>query len=185
MGEPFQDAESERFVARYIERGPLSLEKLSITDDLVIYTSSDGRAREFDALEFLALLSCQIPKPYESVTRYYGYYSCRARGKRAKIAAQALAEAQPMENPIEKCEQEISKPSSSWARCIKRIFEVDPLECPRCQSKMRIIAFINDPYAIAKIMESLNIEKFHPPPRIPDYTSHDESLFQDYTPEYE
>lgn len=57
LGEPFQDSESEHFVARYIERGPVSLEKLSITDDIITYTTKDGTAHEFDALEFLALLS--------------------------------------------------------------------------------------------------------------------------------
>ena len=34
LGDPFDDKESEQFVARYIERAPLSLEKLSIQDDI-------------------------------------------------------------------------------------------------------------------------------------------------------
>ncbi len=83
---PFHDKESEQFVARYIERSPLSLEKLSIQDDIVTYTTKDGAAHEFDALEFLAALSVHIPKTYESITRYYGRYSCRRRGERAKLA---------------------------------------------------------------------------------------------------
>jgi len=86
MSEPFHDDESERFVARYIERAPLSLEKLSIQDDIVSYTTKEGVAHEFDALEFLALLSCQVPAPYESLTRYFGRYSCRRRGERAKLS---------------------------------------------------------------------------------------------------
>ena len=71
MGDPFQDKESEQFVARYIrlrrdyggqvERAPLSLEKLSIQDDIVTDTTKDGAAHEFDALECLAQLSCHIP----------------------------------------------------------------------------------------------------------------------------
>jgi hypothetical protein len=44
------------------------------------------RRGKFDALEFLAQLSCHIPKTYESITRYYGRYSCRRRGERAKLA---------------------------------------------------------------------------------------------------
>jgi hypothetical protein len=60
MGDPFHDKESEQFVARYIERAPLSLEKLSIQDDIVSYTTKDGAAYEFDALEFLAALSVHI-----------------------------------------------------------------------------------------------------------------------------
>jgi len=35
LGDPFQDEESEKFVARYIERGPISLQKLSIQDDIL------------------------------------------------------------------------------------------------------------------------------------------------------
>ena len=51
LGNPFHDKESEQFVVRYIERSPLSLEKLSIQDDIVTYTTKDGAAQEFDALE--------------------------------------------------------------------------------------------------------------------------------------
>lgn len=47
---------------RCIERAPLSLEKLSIQDDIVTYTTKDGAAHEFEALEFLAALSCHVPE---------------------------------------------------------------------------------------------------------------------------
>ena len=67
-GDAFDDAESERFVARYVERGPISLEKLAVEDDLVIYTTKDGKAHEFSALDFLALLTSHIPNTYESIT---------------------------------------------------------------------------------------------------------------------
>jgi hypothetical protein len=66
---------SAQFVARYIERGPVSLQKLSLDGEIVTYTTKDGTAHEFDGLEFLARLSSHIPKPYESLTRYYGWYS--------------------------------------------------------------------------------------------------------------
>jgi len=90
--DPFHDKESEQFVARYIERAPLSLEKLSIQDDIVTYTTKDGAAHEFDALEFLATLSAHVPKTYESITRYYGRYSSRRRGERAKLNAPLATE---------------------------------------------------------------------------------------------
>ena len=31
---------------------------------------------------------------------------------------------------------------SSWAALVKRVFEVDPLACPKCGSEMKVIAFI-------------------------------------------
>ena len=83
LGEPFHDSDSKKFVARYIERGPISLQKLSIQDDIITYSTKDGTAHEFDPLEFLALITSHIPQKYESITRYYGHYSSRLRGKRA------------------------------------------------------------------------------------------------------
>jgi hypothetical protein len=145
-------------VARYIERGPLSLEKLSITDDIVSYSTKDGATHEFDALEFLALMSCHIPKPYESVTRYYGWYSCRARGERAKRS--------PIPDSAETEEQKTA-PSVSWATCMKRLFEINPLECPRCKSQMRLLAFLTNEHEIFKIADALRIPRALAPPKIP------------------
>ena len=174
IGEPFDDEGSEKFVARYVERGPISLEKLAIQDDIVNYTTKDGTAHEFDALEFLALLSAHIPKPYESITRYYGWYSCRKRGGRNKRS--------PSESS-EDLHEPTHKPSSSWARCIKQIYELDPLECPRCKSQMRILAFVHDPLEIKKIMQSLGLPQFRAPPPIPDFFQHNEIL--DDIPDYD
>jgi hypothetical protein len=123
MGDSFHDKESEQFVARYIERAPLSLEKLSIQDDIVTYTTKDGAAHEFDTLEFLAALSVHIPKTYESLTRYYGRYSCRRRGGRAKLSPT------PPDEHESDYRQEFRR--SSWAACIKRIYEIDPLQVPQ------------------------------------------------------
>jgi len=44
-----------------------------------------------------------------------------------------------------------NKPSSSWARCISQVYEVDPLECPKCKEQMRIISFIHDSVERRKI----------------------------------
>ncbi len=39
------------------------------------------------------------------------------------------------------------------AELLRRIFEVDPLECPRCGQTMRIVAFITEPQVIDRILE--------------------------------
>lgn len=170
VGDPFTEEDRTRFVARYIERGPLSLQKLSITDDIVSYSTNDGRAHEFDPLEFLALLSAQIPKLYESVTRYYGWYSCRRRGERARST------------PAETTTQEqITEPSVSWAACMKRVFEINPLECPRCKATMRIVAFLTNEREILKIADSLRIPRAQAPPRIP--RTPPQELFDDLPPD--
>ncbi len=38
---------------------------------------------------------------------------------------------------------------------IKKVYEADPLVCPRCEGAMRIIAFIDQPEVIEKILTHL------------------------------
>ena len=132
-----------------------------MVDDLVVYTTKDGATHEFDALEFLARLSAHIPNSYESITRYYGWYSCRARGEHKKRDSQSQA---PTTEPLP---ERTDPPSSSWAACIKQVYEIDPLECPKCKGKMRIVAFVQDPQAITKIMQSLGLPDYTAPPPLP------------------
>jgi len=59
---------------------------------------------------------------------------------------------------------------ANWARLIKKIFQVDPLECPRCHGPMRIISFIEDPAVIKKILQHLKlweVPKRSPPAKPP------------------
>ena len=133
------------------------------------------RRGKFDALEFLAVLSVHIPKTYESITRYYGRYSCRRRGERAKLSPP------PPDEPESDYRREFLR--SSWAACIKRIYEIDPLECPKCETQMRIIAFIQDAHSIKDIMKSQGIPDFQAPPRIPTFIDTSHSI--DEFPEYE
>lgn len=42
-----------------------------------------------------------------------------------------------------------------WAELIRRIYEVDPLVCPRCGGTMRIIAFLTEPGVIRAILKHL------------------------------
>jgi len=39
-------------------------------------------------------------------------------------------------------------PSRGWAGMIKKIYEVDPLLCPRCGGQMSILTFIEEPKVI-------------------------------------
>ena len=42
-----------------------------------------------------------------------------------------------------------------WRELIKRVYEVDPLVCPRCHAEMRVIAFIIDHAVVDKILRHL------------------------------
>ena len=105
----------------------------------------------FDALEWLAAMCSHVPNKGEQMVRYYGYYSNVSRGKRQK-------ENQDGHIPYI-LEQEGSKKEcrKNWARLIQKIYEVDPLTCPKCHGRMRIISFIEDEEVIKKILKHLGL----------------------------
>ena len=47
--------------------------------------------------------------------------------------------------------------SKTRRECIKKIWEVDPLCCPKCGGEMKIISFITDLKTIRKILEHLGL----------------------------
>ncbi len=161
LGESFQDSESSKFVARYIERGPLSLERLAVTETSVVYTTKGGEQHTYDPLDFLALLCSHVPRPYESLTRFYGVYSSRVRGEQKK--AEQRRQEETGQGSVAPEEEAPTKASSSWAACIKRVYEINPLECPKCKATMRVIAFVTDEKALARIMKSQGIPEQKPP----------------------
>jgi len=47
--------------------------------------------------------------------------------------------------------------NSAWATFIQKVYEIDPLECPRCSGPMRVISFITDPLVVRRILEHLGL----------------------------
>ena len=56
-------------------------------------------------------------------------------------------------------ENSITSPArrKSWARLIQKIYEVDPLICPKCAGSMKIIAFIEQAEVIKKILQHVGL----------------------------
>ena len=84
------------------------------------------------------------------MVRYYGYYSNKCRGQRKKAGSGEI-------------EPSVTEPTASfasrksWAHLIQKIYEVDPLLCPRCFSEMRVISVIEDPDVMEKILKHLGL----------------------------
>jgi len=51
----------------------------------------------------------------------------------------------------------------SWARRLKRVFDIDIEYCPRCGGRLQIIAAIVDPRVLAKILTHLHLPARAPP----------------------
>jgi hypothetical protein len=77
------------------------------------------------------------------------------RARRAAAAAGGGAAAAPPSVAHEPASLEWRAARRRWALLIRRIYEIDPLVCPRCGGPMRIIAFITEPRVIGKILKHL------------------------------
>ena len=94
--------------------------------------------------------------------RYYGLYANAHRGKMRKTGADVFHV--PI---IEDTNRYV--PSKGWAEMIRKVFEVDPLICPRCGGEMKVISFIEDHKVIDRIIAYLKLTflaERPPPPRV-------------------
>jgi len=113
-------------LSRYIIRASFSQERMNYmaNESKVLYKSKNGNdSKEFDAVDFIASICSHIPNKNEQMVRYLGFYSNVCRGRRKK---QGSAES---EYVIEDGQYNIGC-SKSWARLIKKVYEVDLLVCP-------------------------------------------------------
>jgi hypothetical protein len=117
----------------------------------IIYRSKDNRQEKtFDALDWLAAMCSHIPDQREQMVRYYGFYSNVSRGLRQKENMDDLI-------PCVLKAEEKAEPNRHWARLIRKIYEVDPLTCPKCRGLMRVISIIEDQEVIDKILSHLGL----------------------------
>jgi len=183
---PAGSAKTREALAQYIVRPPVSLQNLLVdeggTDTVVCrapysdYFHTDTKA--FPAVEFLVELLQHLPDSRRRLIRTYGLYSSRARGTWSRqphlvrLAPEGWKRDHPPQPSLRIGPPEEPKPQLSvsakqsraaWARLIKKIYEADPLCCPRCHKPMKIIAVITDPAQVLKILRHL-IKKGTPPP---------------------
>ena len=168
------DREGLERLCRYMLRPPVSLQRLAWDEDAdtVTYTPRPGHHHRpnsdddlHDPKELLARAVMHIPEPRRHLVRYYGTFSnvVRARRKREIAGGDATPSHEALPPP--------SNPDMRAMRraLLRRIFEVDPLVCPRCGGAMRIIAFITEPKVIRQALQHLAAKGAHDrgPPAAP------------------
>lgn len=66
------------------------------------------------------------------------------------------AEEHPGFEPLpEAVEVDSAEYRQAWARLLAKVYEIDPFVCPQCGTEMRVIAFIQGPEEINKILAHL------------------------------
>ena len=164
---PAGDGRALEALARYCLRNPVSLARLqwapgSGTTTYLPQTGHDGdKAETLEALDFVARLLAHVPDPRRHLVHYYGAYSNVLRGK---LKAQGQAQqSEPHASgpgahsaPPPACASpSLAALHPGWAQLIRRVYEIDPLVCPRCQGVMRVVAFITERRVIRRILDHL------------------------------
>jgi hypothetical protein len=84
------------------------------------------------------------------MVRYYGLYANAHRGKVRKATHVPVA--------MEMLEEELPcVPSKGWAEMIRKVCEVDPMICPRCGGRTRVVAFLTEHAVVDRIIRHLEL----------------------------
>ena len=154
--------------ARYLARPPLAAARVKIVHSELIRIETPPHPRTgktealFDPVDFVHAVVSQVPDRGQHLVRYYGVYSCRARKKwreriggaeKKSVAGRLRLEwALPREGGAGESSAAPNTRRASWARLLKKIFEVDPLLCPRCQVPLQLVSVITEPKVVDKIL---------------------------------
>jgi hypothetical protein len=102
----------------------------------------------------MARLAALVPPPRVHLTRFHGVFAPHSRLRAAVTPAQrGIGAKQP---PADAAKPPTPRHvAMNWARRLKRVFGIEIEACARCGGKLKIIASIEEPQVIAKILSHL------------------------------
>jgi hypothetical protein len=159
-------------LARYVSRPPVATGRLSLTEGgYVRYTLKtpyrDGTTHAiFEPEDFIARLAALVPKPRAHLTRYHGVFA-PASPDRARVVPATHAAAASKATECGEAEATARRRSLTWAQRLKRVFAIDIEICRSCGGRLRVIASIEAPALIDRILEHLgrdgeSVDPAHP-----------------------
>ncbi len=121
-------------------------------------------------LEFIEKLVPLIPATNANQVRYHGVLAPGSSWRKAIVGSLAKKPNKPdgdcsdgtetLDDPL----PTLRPRRLGWAQRIKRVLDIDVLTCRRCNSKRKIIAFIQQPAVARQILQHLGLP--HQPPPI-------------------
>jgi len=117
-------------------------------------------------VEFVRRLAALIPPPRKHVVRYYGALgpcsplrgavNAATRGKATSAELEAgygfTAAARAAREVRKAAKKAASAALRSWAACVRKVFEVDPVRCVKCGGEMKLVAVILDDGELDRIL---------------------------------
>ena len=122
-------------------------------------------------LEFMQRLTALVPRPRLHLIRFHGVLapSSTTSAKLRALVVPQVPEAPAQTTQPAACEASCAhhRPVRlSWAKLLKRVFEIDMEYCPNCGGELKIIAAILEQPVIEKILTHLGLQA-RAPPRAP------------------
>jgi hypothetical protein len=146
-------------LARYVSRPPIATERLSLTEGGLVRLALKTAYRDgtthviFEPEDLIARLAALVPKPRAHLTRYHGVFA-PASPDRSRVV--------PRTGGVVSNEGQGGEPSDTdrqrsltWAQRLKRLFAIDIETCWRCGGQLKVIASIEDPPVIERILAHL------------------------------
>ena len=151
-------------LCRYVSRPAVSEKRLALTSNGNIRYQLKTPYRDgtthviFEPLDFVGKLAALVPKPRVNLTRFHGVFAPnskfrvrvtpakRGRGrKRRQPTGERWQDKAPDERHV----------AMTWMQRLKRVFNIDIETCERCAGQVKIIACIEDPAVIERILSHL------------------------------
>ena len=148
-------------LCRYISRPPVAVHRLSLTSSGNICYELKKPYRDgtthlvFEPLDFISKLAALVPSPRVNLTRFHGVFAPNSQ-YRADIIMQKKDKKSAEKDTRTEGEK---RRSMTWAARLKRAFNIDIKTCEVCSGVVKVIACIDDPVVINKILDHLNIQQ--------------------------
>jgi len=149
-------------LCRYITRPAISEKRLSLTNQGKVRYELKTPYRDgtthviFEPVDFIAKLAALVPRPRVNLTRFHGVFAPNSKhralvtpAKRGKGSKSKGADVQDEKTPVQR------HAAMTWAQRLKRVFNIDVETCRICGGSAKVIACIEDPVIIKKILTHL------------------------------
>lgn len=149
-------------LCRYITRPAVSEKRLSLTNQGKVRYALKTPYRDgtthviFEPVDFIAKLAALVPKPRVNLTRFHGVFAPNSKhravvtpAKRGKGGKPKGADGQDEKTPVQ------HHAAMTWAQRLKRVFNIEVETCRVCGGAAKVIASIEDPVVIKKILMHL------------------------------
>ena len=155
--------------ARYALRPPVSQERLELTGDGQVQLALrrrwvDGTTHLlFDPVELLERLAALIPRPRINLILYYGVLAPRAAWRSLVVqfgitdGPSTAAESAAADEAHPETAHGRHQRNYLWGDLMRRSMGLDVVTCPRCGGRLRLIAVIDDPVVVTRVLRHLGL----------------------------